>query len=396
MTTPLRVIREKLNITQTELASLMGTTQATVSRMEAGQWEPNASQVQAVLAESNRLGVDLSIDDFVAPLAPAPGAQASDALHFDHRHLLGILDLSPDEITFLLDLSDVYAERNRTADRKLSLLAGKTVINLFFEESTRTRTSFELAGKRLGADVINIAVASSSIKKGETVIDTAVTLNAMHADALVVRHPHAGAVQLLSEKVNCSVINAGDGSHEHPTQALLDALTIRRRRGALKGLLVAICGDVLHSRVARSNIYLLTTLGARVRVIAPPTLLPSKIERLGVEAFFDMRKGLEDCDIVMMLRLQTERMQGSYVPSVREYFRFFGLDHDKLKAAKPDALIMHPGPMNRGVEIDSELADDIDRSVIREQVEMGVAVRMACLDALTRSLQVTAEGDAAR
>jgi aspartate carbamoyltransferase catalytic subunit len=384
MTTPLRVIREKLNITQTELASLMGTTQATVSRMEAGQWEPNASQVQAVLAESNRLGVDLSIDDFVAPLAPAPGAQSADALHFDHRHLLGILDLSPDEITFLLDLSDVYAERNRTADRKLSLLAGKTVINLFFEESTRTRTSFELAGKRLGADVINIAVASSSIKKGETVIDTAVTLNAMHADALVVRHPHAGAVQLLSEKVNCSVINAGDGSHEHPTQALLDALTIRRRKDHLQGLLVALCGDVAHSRVARSNIYLLQTMGARVRVIAPPTLVPPAVERLGVEVFYDMRAGLADCDIVMMLRLQRERMEGSFVPSVHEYFHFYGLDYEKLSHAKPDALIMHPGPMNRGVEIDSAVADDIDRSVIHEQVEMGVAVRMACLDVLTR------------
>ena len=398
MTTPLRVIREKLNITQTELASLMGTTQATVSRMEAGQWEPNASQVQAVLAESSRLGVDLSVDDFVAKEAPTSGfhAAASD-LHFDHRHLLGIQDLSPDEISFLLNLSDSYAERNRTADRKQSLLAGKTVINLFFEESTRTRTSFELAGKRLGADVINIAVASSSIKKGETVIDTAVTLNAMHADALVVRHPHAGAVQLLSEKVNCSVINAGDGSHEHPTQALLDALTIRRRKGHLQGLLVALCGDVAHSRVARSNIYLLQTMGARVRVIAPPTLVPAAIERLGVEVFHDMRAGLADCDIVMMLRLQRERMEGSFVPSVHEYFHFYGLDYEKLSHAKPDALIMHPGPMNRGVEIDSAVADDIDRSVIHEQVEMGVAVRMACLDVLTRddALSNSAERNAA-
>ena len=388
MSTPLRIIRDKLNITQTELASLMGTTQATISRMEAGQWEPNASQVQAVLAESSRQGVDLSVDDFVAPEAaqqPDNGANTTaGGLHFDHRHLLGIQDLSPDEITFLLDLSNSYAERNRTADRKLSLLAGKTVINLFFEESTRTRTSFELAGKRLGADVINIAVASSSIKKGETVIDTAVTLNAMHADALVVRHPHAGAVQLLSEKVNCSVINGGDGSHEHPTQALLDALTIRRRKGHLQGLLVALCGDVAHSRVARSNIYLLQTMGARVRVIAPPTLIPAAVERLGVEVFHDMRAGLADCDIVMMLRLQRERMEGSFVPSVHEYFHFYGLDYEKLSHAKPDALIMHPGPMNRGVEIDSAVADDIDRSVIHEQVEMGVAVRMACLDVLTR------------
>ena len=391
MSTPLRIIREKLNITQTELASLMATTQATVSRMEAGQWEPNASQVQAVLAESGRRGVALTVDDFVAPEAAQlsvagarSGVAVSGDLRFDHRHLLGIQDLSPDEITFLLDLSNTYAERNRTADRKLSLLDGKTVINLFFEESTRTRTSFELAGKRLGADVINIAVASSSIKKGETVIDTAVTLNAMHADALVVRHPHAGAVQLLSEKVNCSVINGGDGSHEHPTQALLDALTIRRRKGHLQGLLVALCGDITHSRVARSNIYLLQTMGARVRVIAPPTLIPAAIERLGVEVFHDMRAGLADCDIVMMLRLQRERMKGSFVPSVHEYFHFYGLDYDKLSHAKPDALIMHPGPMNRGVEIDPAVADDIDRSVIHEQVEMGVAVRMACLDVLTR------------
>ncbi|MEE8145241.1 MAG: aspartate carbamoyltransferase catalytic subunit [Kiloniellales bacterium] len=303
---------------------------------------------------------------------------------YPHRHLLGTEGLSAGEITFLLDLADTYVDLNRQEDKKKSLLSGRTVINLFFESSTRTRTSFELAGKRLSADVISMSVAWSSIKKGETLIDTAMTLNAMHPDVLVVRHPESGAVKLLSEKVNCAVINAGDGSHEHPTQALLDALTIRRRRGGLEGLTVAICGDILHSRVARSNIHLLTTLGARIRVIAPPTLLPSQIERLGVESYFDMREGLRDCDIVMMLRLQTERMQGSYVPSIREYFRFFGLDRDKLRLAKPDALIMHPGPMNRGVEIDSELADDIDRSVIREQVEMGVAVRMACLDTLNR------------
>jgi aspartate carbamoyltransferase catalytic subunit len=228
-------------------------------------------------------------------------------------------------------------------------------------------------------------VSWSSIKKGETLIDTAMTLNAMHPDVLVVRAPDSGAVQLLAEKVNCAVINAGDGSHEHPTQALLDALTIRRRRGEIAGLRVAISGDVAHSRVARSNIHLLTALGAEVRVIAPPTLLPSGIETLGVTAYTDMRAGLAGCDVVMMLRLQTERMQGSYVPSIREYFRFYGLDYEKLAYAKPDALIMHPGPMNRGVEIDSVVADDIDRSAIREQVEMGVAVRMAVLDALTRS-----------
>jgi aspartate carbamoyltransferase catalytic subunit len=303
---------------------------------------------------------------------------------FPHRHLLGIQDLSPDEITYLLDLSHAYAEHNRARGGKLDLLAGKTLINLFFEDSTRTRTSFELAGMRLGADVINIAVANSSIKKGETIIDTAMTLNAMHADALAVRHSNAGAVKLLSEKVNCAVINAGDGSHEHPTQALLDALAIRRRKGHLQGLLVALCGDIAHSRVARSNIYLLQIMGARVRVIAPPTLIPPAMERLGVEVFHDMRAGLEGCDIVMMLRLQRERMEGSFVPSVHEYFKFYGLDYDKLKHAKPDALIMHPGPMNRGVEIDSDVADDLDRSLIREQVEMGVAVRMACLDILTR------------
>lgn len=286
----------------------------------------------------------------------------------------------------LLDIADTYVEQNRKPNKTLSLLEGRTVINLFFESSTRTRTSFELAGKRLGADVINMSVSTSSIKKGETLIDTAMTLNAMHTDVLVVRHSESGAVKLLSEKVNCAVMNAGDGSHEHPTQALLDALTIRRRRGKLQGLTVAICGDVLHSRVARSNILLLHTMGARVRVIGPPTLLPSSIDRFGVEVFHDMREGLKDCDIVMMLRLQTERMQGRFVPSVREYFHFFGLDREKLAIARDDALVMHPGPMNRGVEIDSELADDLDRSVIREQVEMGVAVRMACIDLLTRDL----------
>ena len=317
------------------------------------------------------------------------------SFEFPHRHLLGIEGLSPGEIKFLLDLSQSYAELNRRPEQhKRALLSARTVINLFFESSTRTRTSFELAAKRLGADVINMQVAWSSIKKGETLIDTAMTLNAMHPDVLVVRHPDSGAVKLLSEKVNCAVINGGDGSHEHPTQALLDALAIIRRRGPLQGLTIAICGDVSHSRVARSNIHLLTTMGARVRVIAPPTLLPASIERMGVEAFFDMSKGLADCDIVMMLRLQTERMQGSFVPSIREYFRYFGLDYEKLKVAKSDALIMHPGPMNRGVEIDSEVADDFDRSLIREQVEMGVAVRMACLDALTRGLRRNVESPA--
>jgi aspartate carbamoyltransferase catalytic subunit len=303
---------------------------------------------------------------------------------FPHRHLLGIEGLSPNDITQLLDRAESYIEQNRQADKKQSLLRGRTIINLFFENSTRTRTSFELAGKRLGGDVINMSVEWSSVRKGETLIDTAMTLNAMHPDVLVVRHSESGAVQLLSEKVDCAVINAGDGMHEHPTQALLDAVTIRLRKGKLEGLLVAICGDVAHSRVARSNIQLLNTMGARVRVVAPRTLLPAAIDRLGVEVFTDMREGLKGVDIVMMLRLQLERMQGSYVPSQREYFHFFGLDYEKLGLAKPDALIMHPGPMNRGVEIDTEVADDIDRSLVRQQVEMGVAVRMAVLEALSQ------------
>ena len=311
---------------------------------------------------------------------------------FPHRHLLGIADLSASEIGFLLDVSDSYVDVNRGPNKKQTKLRGQTVINLFFENSTRTRTSFELAGKRLSADVINMSVATSSIKKGETMVDTSMTLNAMHPDVLVVRHPDSGAVKLLSEKINGAVINAGDGSHEHPTQALLDALTVRRRRGRIQGLIVAICGDVLHSRVARSNIHLLNKMGAQVRLVAPPTLLPTNVERLGVEVFHDMRTGLIDCDIVMMLRLQTERMRGTFVPSTREYFHFFGLDSDKLAVAKPDALVMHPGPMNRGVEIDSVLADDITHSAILDQVEFGVAVRMACLDVLTNNLRADTTG----
>src|SRR5260221_2344334 len=305
---------------------------------------------------------------------------------YRRRHLLGIEGLTEGEIASLLDLAESYVAQNRQTDKKRGLLRGRTLINLFFENSTRTRTSFELAGKRLGGDVINMSVQASSIKKGETLIDTAMTLTAMHPDVLVVRHPESGAVQLLYEKVDCFVINACDGSHEHPTQALLDALTIRRRKARLQGLLVAICGDILHSRVARSNVALLNTMGARVRVVAPRTLLPAEIERLGVEVFHDMAQGLKDVDIVMMLRLQTERMHGSFVPSIREYFHFFGLDYAKLAAAKPDALIMHPGPMHRRVEIDTDVADDIDRSAIREQVEMGVAVRIACLGVLSRNI----------
>ena len=320
---------------------------------------------------------------------PAPATD----LQPPRRHILGMEGVPKEEIEILLDLSESYIDQNRQDDKKSSILRGRTLINVFFENSTRTRTSFELAGKRLGADVINMSVSSSAIKKGETLIDTAMTLNAMHPDVLTVRHADSGAVQLLSEKVTCSVLNAGDGSHEHPTQALLDSLMIRRRKQKLEGLVVAICGDIVHSRVARSNIYLLNTMGAKVRLVAPRTLLPEAIENLGVAVHHSMESGIRDADIIMMLRLQTERMQGSYVPSTREYFRFFGLDREKLAIAKPDALIMHPGPMNRGIEIDSELADDINRSVIHEQVEMGVAVRMACLDIATRNLSRDGAGN---
>jgi aspartate carbamoyltransferase catalytic subunit len=305
--------------------------------------------------------------------------------NYPHRHLLGIEGLSPPDIGALLDRADEAVEVSRQVEKKKASLRGRTLINLFFEPSTRTQASFEIAGKRLGADVMNMSVASSSVRKGETLIDTAATLNAMRPDIIVVRHHQAGAVHLLARKVDCSVVNAGDGAHEHPTQALLDALTIRRRKGRIGGLLVAICGDILHSRVARSNMILLGALGARVRVVAPSTLLPPGIERFGVEPFTDMREGLRGADIVMMLRLQRERMNGSFVPSVKEYFRYFGLDGEKLALAKPDALVMHPGPMNRGVEISSEVADGA-QSLIREQVEMGVAVRMAVLEALARHL----------
>lgn len=326
----------------------------------------------------------MSTSQITPPPSSSSGTYTAGDIFYPHKHLLGIEGLYPHEINGLLDLADTYVEQNRQTNKKKSILKGLTQINLFFENSTRTRTSFELAAKRLGADVINMQADSSSVKKGETLLDTAITLNAMHPDILVVRHADSGAVKLLSEKVSGAVINAGDGQHEHPTQALLDALTIRRRKGRIEGLRVAICGDILHSRVARSNIHLLNTMGAQVRLVAPSTLLPSNVDELGTEVFYDMREGLRDCDIVMMLRLQLERMESSYLPSVREYFHFYGLDEDKLSVAKPDALIMHPGPMNRGVEIDSRVADDIHRSAIQEQVEMGVAVRMACVDALTR------------
>jgi aspartate carbamoyltransferase catalytic subunit len=304
---------------------------------------------------------------------------------FAHRHLLGIKDLSRSDIETILELAETYVDLNRGPAKGAEALRGLTQINMFFENSTRTQASFELAGKRLGAVVMNMGLAASSVKKGETLIDTAMTLNAMHPDLLVVRHPHSGAVNLLASKVNCAVLNAGDGRNEHPTQALLDALTIRRRKGALSRLTVAICGDIAHSRVARSNIWLLGRMENRIRLIAPPTLLPPGIGAFGVEVFDDMREGLKGADVVMMLRLQKERMDGAFIPSMREYYHRFGLDAEKLSHAKPDAIVMHPGPMNRGVEIDGLLADDINVSVIQEQVEMGVAVRMAAMDLLGRN-----------
>ncbi|MEN8896450.1 MAG: aspartate carbamoyltransferase catalytic subunit [Yoonia sp.] len=306
---------------------------------------------------------------------------------FRARHLLGIEHLHPTEITTLLDLADKYADQTRNGTVDKSVLAGMTQINMFFENSTRTQASFEIAGKRLGADVMNMAMQGSSITKGETLIDTALTLNAMHPDLLVVRHPHSGAVDLLAQKVNCAVLNAGDGKHEHPTQALLDALTIRRAKGRLHRLSIAICGDIAHSRVARSNIMLLGKMENRIRLIGPPTLMPSGIGEFGVEVFDNMEEGLKDVDVVMMLRLQKERMDGGFIPSEREYFHRFGLDAAKLSHAKDDAIVMHPGPMNRGVEIDGTIADDINRSVIQTQVEMGVAVRMAAMDLLAQNLR---------
>ena len=301
------------------------------------------------------------------------------AVKISQKHLLGIQDLSISDVNIILNEAKQFINLNKSKNKKIDALRGKTQINLFFEPSTRTQSSFELAGKRLGADVMSMNIVNSAIKKGETLIDTAMTLNAMHPDLIVIRHQASGACNLLSQKVNCSVINAGDGRREHPTQALLDALTIIEKKEKIQGLKIAICGDILHSRVARSNIYLLTMLGAEVNIVSPTNLMPEDIEKFGVNKFSDMKKGLKDCDIVMMLRLQNERMTSSFLSSNREYYEYYGLTQDKLSCAKDDALIMHPGPMNRGIEIDTNLADDINRSVIKEQVELGVAVRMACL-----------------
>ncbi len=324
-----------------------------------------------------------------APFSKRDNAPIARLMSFRARHLLGIEHLAPDEITTLLDLSERYVDLNRADQKHDNALTGLTQINMFFEASTRTQASFELAGKRLGADVMNMHMAASSLKKGETLIDTALTLNAMHPDLLVMRHPQSGAVSLLAEKVNCAVLNAGDGRHEHPTQALLDALTIRRSKGRLHRLTIAICGDIAHSRVARSNIHLLGKMENRVRLVGPPTLMPSGAAEWGVEVYHDMAEGLKDADVVMMLRLQKERMDGAFIPSEREYFHRFGLDAAKLRHAKDDAIVMHPGPMNRGVEIDGTIADDINRSVIQEQVEMGVAVRMAAMNLLARNLRAS-------
>lgn len=301
---------------------------------------------------------------------------------FPKPHFLSSTDLNPHAAAQLLDLADAFVELNRQSSKGVDMLRGHTVVNLFFENSTRTSSSFEIAAKRLGADVVSMPVQASSVAKGETLIDTAVTLNAMRPDILVVRHAASGAAALLSQKVGCAVVNAGDGRHEHPTQALLDLLSLRRAFGDVGGLTVAICGDVAHSRVARSNVALLSMMGARVRLVGPPTLVPGDADRWGCEVFHDMREGLAGCDVVMMLRLQLERMTGSLAPSTREYFRFYGLDLEKLAWAKPGAKVMHPGPMNRGVEIDSDVADDLSVSLIQDQVEMGVAARMAVLAAL--------------
>ena len=306
-------------------------------------------------------------------------ANSKNAIKISKKHLLGTQDLSISDVKIILSESKNFIALNKSKNKKIDILRGKTQINLFFEPSTRTQSSFELAGKRLGADVMSMNITNSAIKKGETLIDTAMTLNAMHPDIIVVRHQDSGASNLLSQKVNCAVLNAGDGRREHPTQALLDALTIMEKKNKIEGLKIAICGDILHSRVARSNIYLLNMLGADINIVAPSNLMPKDLEKFGVNTFTNMKEGVKDCDIVMMLRLQNERMTSSFLSSNREYYEYYGLTPDKLEKAKSDAIIMHPGPMNRGIEIDTKLADDINKSVIKEQVELGVAVRMACL-----------------
>ena len=303
-------------------------------------------------------------------------------------HLINSKDLDKEEIECLLNESDKYIEFNKQNIKKSKILEGRMVFNLFFEDSTRTRTSFEVAAKRLGADLINVVLKDSSINKGETLLDTMTTINSMNPDVLVVRHPEEGISEKISKIVKACVINAGDGSNEHPTQALLDALTIKKKFGSFKNLKIAICGDIMHSRVARSNIEILTKLGSKINVIGPKKLIPNDINKLNIKVFNNMKEGLDDCDIVMMLRIQKERILGKIVPSQNEYFKRFGLDYYKLDYAKKNAFVMHPGPMNRGVEIDSRLADDITRSLIQEQVSMGVAIRMACLEVLINNKDI--------
>ena len=335
--------------------------------------------------------------------SPHAARYPAGSLAFPHRDLLGIGQLERHEILFLLDEAEQWVALNRQRSKHVDALSGLTIINAFFENSTRTLLSFEIAGKRLGADVVNMHAAQSSVKKGETLIDTAITLNAMRADAIVIRHGSSGATGLIADKVECPVLNAGDGQHEHPTQALLDALALRhalRERGEtaddFTGQTIVICGDILHSRVARSNLLCLQALGASVRLCAPPALMPAGVEAMGAEPYYDFDAALDGADVVMMLRLQTERMSGQFIPSAREYHHLYGLTKARLEKAKDDTLVMHPGPMNRGVEIDSDVADSIDRSIITRQVEMGVAIRMACLDVLTRRARgVSGWGDAA-
>ncbi|MBI2883379.1 MAG: aspartate carbamoyltransferase catalytic subunit [Candidatus Methylomirabilis oxyfera] len=295
-----------------------------------------------------------------------------------HKDLLSIRELTSDEIRLILDTAESMKEVARRDIKKVPALRGKTMINLFYESSTRTRTSFEIAGKWLSADVINVSASVSSVTKGESLKDTGLTLQAMHPDIVVIRHPAAGAAQFLAGRLTASVINAGDGAHEHPSQALLDLFTIREKAGRLEGLKAAIIGDIAHSRVARSNIHGMHRMGIEVRVAGPRTMLPRFIERLGVEVFTNLDRAIADVDIIMMLRLQTERQQAGLFPSLREYSRLFGLTAERLKAARPDVLIMHPGPMNRGVEIAPDVADG-PYSLILNQVENGLAVRMALL-----------------
>ena len=299
-------------------------------------------------------------------------------MSFNPKHILGIKELSADEINFILDTAESFKEINTRNIKKVPTLRGKTIVNLFFEASTRTRTSFEIAGKRLSADTVNISASSSSVVKGETLEDTAQNIEAMHPDIIVMRHSASGACDYLAQRLKCSVVNAGDGTHEHPSQALLDAFTIRQHKGTIAGLTVAIVGDITHSRVVRSNIYCLSKLGAKVHIAGPGTMLPPGLERLGCKVFKNIEDAIRDVDCVMMLRIQRERQGAPLIPSVREYARYFGLNETKLQLAKKDAIVMHPGPINRGVELASSVADGA-QNVILEQVENGVAVRMALL-----------------